>query len=297
MVNNILKSLTLLLAVIFLFSNACAPSPAARDAEDPSTETNWDVVEEAEEEPVNVEPDEDAGIQREINDTDELPVFVEVVDESEVVEIKLEIPDIWPEDLPVPQGLELTHMLTGPGDRFNGTVQGTGSFGEMESVFSEAMSDWTARDPWPVQYVVMDTFEMSWYRENETVDIVASSAGSGSMIRMLVTYNFRTPPGQYPDGWPSDLPVMPGMVLSFGFLDSIGGLGTVHTGRIEPEEIAEYYVNSLIDWTSVNPADLPIINMGKLSLNFERDEEKLTLTMSPYDDYYVMSLIWYEYGY
>ena len=287
----------LLLAVIFLSLSACAPGPADREPLNSEAETNWNVVTDVGEDTVDTPVFEESPGASESTVPDELPVFVEVTDQPESVDGIFEIPELWPDEIPVPEGLDVTHLTVGPGDRFNATLQGRGSLEELDNQYGGEIPGWIERDPWPLQYMVAQPFEASWYREDDTFDIVASGAGDGSLVRMLVTYNNRTPPGRMPEGWPSYLSLMPDMELSFGFIDQLGGVGLVLTGPVEPEVVADYYVTSLDGWTVVSPEGVPIINMGKLSLNFERDEEKLTVTVTPFDDYYVLTLIWYEWGY
>ncbi len=107
----------------------------------------------------------------------------------------------------------------------------------------------------PVPQLGKESRQVSLYSGSEPFQMEANSSGGDSPALVKLSYNWVTPPGMLPDGWPEDVELMPGLDTRYGFVDESGFLNAIVSGPGSLEPVATYYSASLTDWTSVGMAD------------------------------------------
>lgn len=94
------------------------------------------------------------------------------------------LPDDWPEDIPMPDGVEVVYGSSSP-EGATVTVTGSGSVDELMADFEDALSDWTAEDETTME-TGGDTFRSARFVDGEREVSVSVSNSGGEATAALV---------------------------------------------------------------------------------------------------------------
>jgi len=197
----------------------------------------------------------------------------------------------WPKDIPVASGMVLQGVILNDVGGFDATFQAEGSEDRIPGFYRQALADWEFREP-SEQAALKEGVMLSCFRDDETFDLVVVSIGGGNELDVTVQYKWRTPPGVLPEGWPSYIPLMPGMVFEYGCNGGGGERTVCLSGEIIFERIADYYADVLSDWNRHGLGISPETGHRFMMINFDRESERVALSGREVGETSVILLSW-----
>ncbi len=221
----------------------------------------------------------------------EVPENAGVTDEPVSSAGAPEVPEGWPEFIPMPPALDLQSAVENPLGGISLIFSGTGNLADLDAIYRNALAEWSETEPLQIPTMGEETLRLSLYKEKETFELQGSTGGSEGQLVVKLTYNWITPPGETPEGWPEDVPMVPGMEVRYGFVDEVGAFNVIQTGARELNEIGDFYLENLKGWSNDNPRS--VVEGGRsVILMFRRGNERLVITADGREDETVVKMRW-----
>lgn len=191
--------------------------------------------------------------------------------------MSVDFPSNWPQEIPVMQGFELVNVSQNPVGGIRLALEGKSSIEKVKEFYNEKMRGWNSTEP-----IIDPEFEglgirMNFFKDRNTAQIEIIPDPVTENISLNLYYNWVTLPGELPVGWPADIPIMDGLTIVGGSIDSEDGLSVYASGEIALQKVAEHYSMLLSGWNKVGASQFPDIQDGTLILTFERDQKRLVI--------------------
>jgi len=228
---------------------------------------------------------------QEVGGSGEVPENAGVTDEPVSSAGAAKVPEGWPEFIPMPPGLDLQSAVENPLGGIALIFSGTGNLADLDATYRKALSGWNETEPLQVPTLGVETLRLSLYKGKETFELQGSAGGSEGQLVIKLTYNWIAPPGSTPEGWPEDVPMVPGMEVRYGFVDEVGAFNVIQTGAKELKEVGDFYLGNLKGWSNDNPRVAPEGSRSVIMI-FRRENERLVITADSRQDETVVRMRW-----
>jgi hypothetical protein len=86
-----------------------------------------------------------------------------------------------------------------------------------------------------------------------------------------------------PEGWPEDVPIVPGFSALSGARNTMGGLSARFEGSAAPAEVEAFYDASMVGWSKIEPPPALVLIKTGLNLSYLKGERVVDVTAGPAD--------------
>jgi len=191
----------------------------------------------------------------------------------------------WPEHIQIPPGLSIVNSTENTSGGMKVNYAGDGTLDEINSFFADTFDGWEDAETVPTPVLGQENLKFFKYRGDETFMLEGSqSASIPPTVNIMLWWNWYNLPGETPDGWPDDIPVMPGFEILDSHNNEYGQMNVTLKGAGDMNAVAGWYIDNLDGWTRADPGGQSAIIGNAMRLTYERDNFHLTLNGNSLQD-------------
>jgi len=189
-------------------------------------------------------------------------------------EMQTELPEV----LKTMEGFAIDSIMSNERGGVYVNASGNGEINGVLNFYESEYLSWENIEPIPAPDDPFTYRSRIFERRDEVIEVTAIGMEGSSMVSVVLSYNWRTPSGMKPSGWPDDIPLMPGMRVHSGFYGERGETGLTLLGDVTIGEVAEYYTAMMQDWESAFEDGGPMIFGDRIEFNYGKDNRTLTIS-------------------